>query len=142
MVVAHNGVLLLEYDKRNDCVELQKFETDLGYKFMPGTVHGTFTCDGLQCGIETCIDHDCGQLKADGGANLDLHIVISNTVSIKPANVAAAPHGFLLHCDAATGRLASMGLGNSVFYPPFGRNDKVAVATSAGPCRLFRLRLP
>jgi hypothetical protein len=100
IVVAHAGNLVLIYDKKNDCMELQQFETNLYYRFMPGVMAGTFTCDGLQCGVETCLDHDMRQLAKDGAANLDLQIIVSNTVLVKPQNVIANNTGFVLHCNA------------------------------------------
>jgi hypothetical protein len=146
IVVAHAGNLLLIYDKKNDCNELYQFETNLYYQFMPGMVAGTFTCDGLQCGVETCVDHATGQLAKDGAANLDLQIIVSNTVAVHTPNVVANNTGFVLHCNANSSVLT--GVGTDVYYHPFTLVDKLGGGYRSqgqiGPTgyALHRLMLP
>jgi predicted amidohydrolase len=112
LFVFYDGQLLLEYDKRNDCGELWDFELSKGYRFMPGSRMGTFVVEGLNCGLETCVDHELGQLKNDAVRNLDLQIVISNTVTIRPSNIVAKRQGYVLHCNAIVG-------GASIYRYPF-----------------------
>jgi hypothetical protein len=115
--VYFDGQLLLEYDKRNDCGELWDFELSRGYKFMAGAKRGTFAVDGLNCGLETCLDHELGQLKNDAVRNLDLQIVISNTVAIRPSNIVAKVQGYILHCNAI--------IGGASVYRPFDVGNRI-----------------
>jgi hypothetical protein len=117
------------YDKRNDCVELAKYEVDLGYTWKPGDAKGTFKINTkntagqkvtLNCGIETCVDQDKGELQKTQ-KDLDLDIIVSNTVSFtKPA---AKATGYVLHCNASQ---TGVGPGNFVYKTPFKATDKVA----------------
>lgn len=116
--VFYDGQLLLEYDKRNDCGELWDFELSRGYKFMPGARLGAFAVDGLNCGIETCVDHGLGQLKNDAVRNLDLQFIVSNTVTVKPAFIVAKRQGYVLHCNAIVG-------GAAIYRYPFDAGTRI-----------------
>lgn len=118
--IYHDGREVLLYDKRNDCLELAAYERNLGFEWKPGTVSGSFTIGGLKCGIETCVDQDKGELRKLG-TDFDLHIIISNTVTVtKPAIKAG---GFLLHCNAVQNDRPPPG--NYVYGAPFSVNNLV-----------------
>jgi len=114
--VLHNGAQLLEYDKRHDCGELQTFEkigTGGMYAFRPGVTQGTFNIAGLNCGVETCVDHDSGQLaRKDKLTSLDLQFVLSNTVLIRRTSIAVHGRGYVVHCNAGP-------FGTRVYQNPF-----------------------
>ena len=138
LVVAHNGQRLLDYEKRNACNELQPFEAR-SHRFQPGVRHGLFQCDGLSCGLETCVDHSSNQLGQDGASGLDLQIVVSNSVSITQGHAHARPGGFVLHCDAAQNP-AQASWTNQVYSSPFAWDSKVGpeftsvATTNSGAC--------
>lgn len=122
--IFHSGRRIYVYEKKRDCGELQSFETvpNLPYLFRPGVVPGMFACQGLSRGVETCIDHDNAQLRADGARDLDLQIVISNTVTIRPSSVRVAGHGYLLHCNAGQ-------FGPRIYQNPFDQSGEVTATT-------------
>src|SRR5690606_9878861 len=93
MFVFLNGTLIHTYEKKNDCNELQQFERapTMPLVFQPGVTAGLFATQGLSCGLETCVDHDLGQLRQDGAIDLDLQIVLSNTVTIRTSSVRVQP---------------------------------------------------
>jgi hypothetical protein len=133
--VYHDGKELLQYDKRNDCVELAKYEKDLGYDWKPGKVKGDFKVGKIRCGVETCIDQDLKELQKLG-KDFDLHVIVSNTVAMK--NPAAKATGFVLHCNASQ---ADKTNSNFVYKSPFGLNDKVD-GQSEGLVSCWELDLP
>jgi predicted amidohydrolase len=119
VLIYYNGNLLLEYDKRNDCGELRPWELGLPYRFIPGATPGMFNVQGLSCGVETCVDHEVGQLRRqDGQNNLDLQIIVSNTVTVKPTSVAVQPRGYILHCNAGQ-------FGTNVYQNPFDTDGRI-----------------
>ncbi len=119
MFVYYKRQLLLEYDKRNDCGELRGFEVDMDYTFAPGATSGTFVVEGLNCGVETCVDHAFGQLRRrDGQQNLDLQFVVSNKVTLKGSSIAVQGRGYVVHCNAGQ-------FGANVHHNPFDDNGRI-----------------
>ena len=116
--IYYAGTLIHTYDKRNACRELYDFEDwpKLPYAFKTGAVPGVFDCATLSCGIETCLDHEKGQLKGEGVRDRDLHFIVSNTVTLSSDNVVAQPQGYVLHCNAGAG-------GGKVYQRPFGLDN-------------------
>lgn len=141
--VFHSGHLLKEYEKKNDCGELKDFETvpNQWHLFKPGRVDGMFTCSDLNCGIETCLDHDKAQLRQDGASDLDLQFVVSNTVTIRPSSVRTNGLGYVLHCNAGN-------FGCKIYQNPFDPSGEVGRGTpgvgyaSANNIRLALFSLP
>ena len=112
--VHHNGNRIHFYEKKNECGELEKFETvpQMPYVFKPGSRSGVFTCLGLRCGLETCMDHQIGQLRTEEQYNLDLQFIIANTVTLETRNVQVQPRGYVIHCDVGA-------YGCNVYKNPF-----------------------
>ncbi|WP_425261085.1 hypothetical protein ACPOLB_09435 [Rubrivivax sp. RP6-9] len=139
VAVFHDGNLLLSYDKMNDCGELSPEIPAEAKKqtFVRGLQHGLFTCDGLQCGVETCLDHDKGELHA-AGTNLDIHFVASNTVSVTASKVACGAGGLVIQANACPPRQA---FGNNVYVHPFAWDSKHAVVNQ-GQVGFTRFVLP
>ena len=139
VLVCHDGNLLLEYDKMNDCGELSPEIPVEGAKhvFSRGLLPGLFNCDGLSCGIETCLDQDRGELRAVTTA-LDLHFVSSNTVTVKAENVACADDKLLIQANACP---PPQPFGNIVLHHPWAWNSKLKV-TNQGQVGFCRFVLP
>jgi predicted amidohydrolase len=128
--IYYRGVLVLTYDKRNDCAELRDWELELPYRFVPGNTRGTFAVDGLNCGVETCVDHQVGQLRRrEGLDNLDLQFVISNTTTIHRTSVAAHGRGYIIHCNAGI-------FGTNVYQNPFDGDGSIGAPQRSADARL------
>lgn len=125
----HAGRLVKTYEKRSDCNELRPFESvpRMAYAFRPGQADGMFAAAGLNFGLETCIDHDLGQLRSDGARLLDVQVVISNTVAVNPHNVVTHGLGYVLHCNAGP-------FGCRVYQDPCRAGDEITQAHGALAC--------
>jgi hypothetical protein len=102
-----NGSVVFEYNKHSDAGELLDVEK-ANAKFRAGKKLGAFECWGLNFGVEICYDHSNAvlfeQLQAQGKAGVDVHLILSSTVSNKPGKVAARSGGLLVHADGQDNR--------------------------------------
>jgi hypothetical protein len=98
--IFRNGGQIYKYRKQENVGEVSAHES-LGGRvvYVGGTHAGTFQIDGLNFGIEVCGDHDASSL-AGSGAIVDIHIVLSASVTIKPGKDAVREDGYLFHCDS------------------------------------------
>ena len=137
--IYHAGREILLYDKRNNCDELNTFERNAGYRWQKGTASGRFTVDGLRCGIETCVDQDYGEL-AKGGRDLHLHCIVSNMTVV--AHPAAAPTGFVLHCNA-NGGIGDLNINTVLRHPhtPVGNQATVPALRKKGLTSIYTLEI-
>lgn len=140
--IFYSGQLVCDYEKKNDCAELQPFEVQVdnrNFRFSPGRTSGYFLCDGLRCGIETCVDHGCRQLRRDRHDALDLHFIVSNSVTVQRQNAAAHARGYIIQADAAN-------FGLKVYHDPFDWNNQIGAANRSNNLNLtralFRLAWP
>jgi hypothetical protein len=97
-----NGTAVGTYDKHTDFYESKSMSPDLSM-FIPGTQD---ECPEIgvgplkfRFGVEICFDHGNGVLKRRGLADLDFHIVVSDSVSTKPGNMAMRNTGYFLHAS-------------------------------------------
>lgn len=102
-----NGSVVFEYNKHSDAGELLDAER-ADAKFRAGKKLGVFECWGLSFGIEICYDHSNAvlyeQLREKNRPGVDIHLILSSTVSNKPGKVAARSGGLLVHADGQDDR--------------------------------------
>jgi hypothetical protein len=100
--VLHDGKLVFKYNKRGDfheCIGATKTV------FTPGERLGiTNPIEGVTFGLEICLDHGLGMLKAsvgEGGNLPDIHILISDGAGHTPGNIQATR--YFLHAECKRG---------------------------------------
>jgi hypothetical protein len=96
------GREVFRYDKHSNAGELLQAE-QADAKFRAGKALGVFRAWGKSFGLEICFDHSNAvlykQLEAGGRAPVDVHLIVSSTVSNKSGKVAARPGGLIVHAD-------------------------------------------
>lgn len=75
--------------------------SESGY-FPMSTGSAVFEHKGLTIGVEICVEHEHGLLKAEAPAGLDLHIIISNEVYPFLEHASLKENGALVHVDTNT----------------------------------------
>lgn len=99
--VIHDGRLLLEYDKKSDGGDEGYIAEKFGKKYVPGTGQGSFGWNGLNAGVEICVEHALGTLRREreGKNDLDLQFIVAAGETFREANVAVRDYGHVLYCD-------------------------------------------
>ncbi|MGD0858751.1 MAG: hypothetical protein ABR912_05490 [Terracidiphilus sp.] len=102
-----NGTVWGTYDKHTDFYEAQSISPDQSM-FVPGTQDECPVIgDGVRkfrFGVEICFDHGNGVLKRRAPANLQFHIVVSDSVQNSEANMAMKSGGYFLHASTDHGK--------------------------------------
>lgn len=96
------GSEVFRYDKHSNAGELLQAE-QAEAKFRSGKALGVFDLWGKSFGLEICFDHSnavlYNQLQTTGRAAVDVHLIVSSTVTNKPGMVAARSGGLVVHAD-------------------------------------------
>jgi hypothetical protein len=97
-----NGTIRFKYNKANDFHEALSENGSL--IFCPGTKSGYTSIDGIDIGLEICLDHAVGQLTNNtslpGSGAPHLHIITSASVQPKGAHVSVRQNGYLIHASS------------------------------------------
>ena len=102
--VIHDSLKAYKHNKRHDAGEVLPNENRNGkISYRGGTSNGQFNLAGVNIGLEICADHDVGVLRAELIQYVDLHIVMSASVTLKLDNFCARDGGFLIHSNAGSG---------------------------------------
>ncbi|XXF79038.1 hypothetical protein P2318_04595 [Myxococcaceae bacterium GXIMD 01537] len=91
------GYCKFKYNKQGDFHEVLGGSNHFAY--VPGTENGNFRLNDIDFGIEICLDHALGYLRAQNTNEVDIHIILSATVVLNPANIIARDKGFIVHSD-------------------------------------------
>jgi len=128
MIVSHNtayafhdGEQVFKYRKIRDAGEVGANENPEGrLVFAGGTAPGHFTFaapqlmgGSLQIGVEVCVDHDSGYLSR-ASRNLDVHLILSASVSFKPAHAAVRTGGIVCHADTDIAPIVYQNVGGTM----------------------------
>lgn len=108
--LAHNaswafqgGAKHYKYNKMDDAAEVLGHESRGGSIVYRGGTHaGQFDLGGLRFGVEICADHDAGRLAADLEHLVDVHVIMSASVGLRPQHLCARDGGYVLHANAST----------------------------------------
>lgn len=96
------GREVFRYDKHSNAGELLQAE-QADAKFRAGKALGVFDLWGKSIGLEICFDHSNAvlykQLQTSGRSPVDVHLIVSSTVTNKPGMVAARSGGLIVHAD-------------------------------------------
>ena len=98
--VLKNGEFLYKYYKKNDDGNLKK--ADINARFEHKSTNPVFKSDGIQFGIEVCLDHNDNVLRDwvnTGNSRVDIHLYISATNTHRVSNLQARTGGYVVHCD-------------------------------------------
>jgi hypothetical protein len=102
----YGGQQVFKYRKMLNCGELNTQDSKAAKVmiFAVGNQLGTFDFNQIgttvKIGLEICADHDDGQLRKGGAANLDLQLVLAASTAMKKTNAVLRTGGVLLHCNA------------------------------------------
>jgi hypothetical protein len=92
------GRRIAKYDKQTDYSEaLNNSANEM--MFIPGTENECPVVGGRRYGLEICLDHDTGVLKRRNLADLQFHVVMSDSVTTNTGQMAMAPGGYFLHAS-------------------------------------------
>lgn len=69
-------------------------------RFFAGNKSSIFSVNNLKMGVEICLDHTKGTLRNESQP-LDVHIILSNTINLNPANIANSKRTVVIHCSTA-----------------------------------------
>jgi hypothetical protein len=94
-----DGKRLNPYLKQWDYKETEG-ATATSQAFVPGSSSATKDIGGFEFGMEICFDHFNGALKSKNGPEVDLHIVVSDCVDTKEANMHMKDGGYFIHASS------------------------------------------
>lgn len=100
--VISDGKVIGEYSKATDGGS-RKIANNHSYRYMPGENNGLIIpWNGLDIGLEICLDHDYGALKRKGRM-VDIHIVPSCGMNHFWKNNCSKEGGYFIICDGHDG---------------------------------------
>jgi hypothetical protein len=93
-----NGRVVFCYSKQGNFHEEQG---DVGLVFVPGGRSGVAEIEGLNFGLEICLDHNMGILSRQlrQGKTLDVQIILSDFVYNNPGAVVVRDGGYVVHAS-------------------------------------------
>lgn len=95
-----HGQVVYAYHKHGNFGELEHSDADV--VFLPGINSGRVELEGVEFGIEICLDHNVGaarRLHRAKRAKPDVQIILSDYVDNAAANVIVKPGGYVVHAS-------------------------------------------
>jgi hypothetical protein len=99
--------------------------------FVPGTSAPIPLKEGLRLGLEICAEHACKPALMFSGGGLDFHVLISASIEVNPAAVAAKRGGYVIHADSSGATVYEVGDGKAL--STVGCSYQVDVYDSGAP---------
>lgn len=104
MYMFHRGKVIGSYSKKTDFHEVLPgyFHPTI---FVPGAKAGRATVGGVPLGLEICMDHGAGVLRAaptKTGTLPSVHVIVSASVQTSTVNAQVGENGYLVHASSET----------------------------------------
>jgi predicted amidohydrolase len=113
--VFYGGSIIHKYSKQVDAAEVSDIESDGGHViFVPGDRSARFSVDGIDFALEICGEHAAAVRAHEGGNFVDVHVIVSATVSGNATNYIAKHRGWVVHADAYRITISQVARGHAV----------------------------
>ena len=99
-VILFNSEVVASYEKKTGFNETYGKSNKEGF-FVSTNKNSCPVIGGFRFGVEICFDHANGILKKRNASDLFFHVVVSDSVSTKNANIAIQNGGYFIHSSSA-----------------------------------------
>jgi hypothetical protein len=112
-----DGDIKLKYHKQGDFLEVLNSRGET--VFVPGVSDGTFEVDGIDFGLEICLDHAAGFLSnLSNGSLPHIQIITADNVTLVPHHIHTKQNGYVLHADTWANRTELVDVGRWIVLDP------------------------